>query len=121
MFQLIIPAVLATMPVAYQIDFGTLATEPKGVYDYTVVLSFAGEPDVPLVLTVAREQGPAGAVRSLMTALDDPSWKLGQNGTTVTVFGYDEVRTTKITVAGAGPKPLVRRVPNFPPAKKVAP
>lgn len=118
MFPIIIQAVLASLPVAYQLDFGGLATEPKGVYDYTVVLSFAGEADVPLVLTVARDQGPAGAVRSLLTALDDPRWKVARDGATVTVYGYDDIRTAKIAVEGEGPKPLVRKVLNFPPAKK---
>ena len=131
MFSLIIPAVLAGMPVAYELDFRPLTFSPRGAYEYTIVLSFPGEPDVRVATLHPRKEGPEGAANFFMEGMDDPRWKLHQVGAQVTIYGYTDVRTRGLRVVGVvgvpvqnlkvegdGPKPLVRRVPYLPPKKK---
>lgn len=118
MIPLVLQAVLVSLPTAHELDFGPLLAEPKGVYDYTIVLSFPGEPDVRIPITTQREDGPVGSATFFAEGLSDPSWKFAQNGQYVTLHGYDDVRTANIIVEGKGLKPQVRRVIAFPPAPK---
>ena len=115
MFTLIAPAVLAGLPGAYQLDFGPLA---KAVppYKYVIVLSFKGEPDVRIPCFKGRQFKPTELVDGLLISLNDPRWKLKQNGERITIYGYDDVPIQKVTVEGDGPKPAVRRVFALPPA-----
>lgn len=110
----------AGLPSAYELDFGVLPpANTARSFQYTVVLSFEGEPDVPISFFFDKTHGPAEAADGLMDALGDARWKVKRDGVRVTIYGYDDVRIKKATVEGKkGPQPLVRRVPLAPPEKK---
>jgi hypothetical protein len=118
MILVFISVALTAVPAAYELDFGVLAPNPRGVYDYTVVLSFPGEPDVKIPMTIARKLGPEGAADTCMETLGDTRWKIKRDGVRITVYGYDDVRILNLTVEGNGPKPQVRRVLALPQEKK---
>lgn len=119
MFALLIPGILAAMPVAYELDFDAIPLANTGPFrDFVITLSFKGEPDVKLSLGYASKYGPKEMADDFVEWLGDTRWKLKRAGNRIIILGYDEVRTAGITVGGKGPQPLVRKVPNFPPAKK---
>jgi hypothetical protein len=119
MFMLMITAVLAAMPAAYELDFRALpAANTAPYYEYTIVLSFPAEPDVKIPTGIGRKQGPADVANSFMECLDDSRWKLKRDGERITVYGYDDVRILNLKVEGKGPQPLVRRIILPPEPKK---
>jgi hypothetical protein len=118
MCLLILSAVLAALPAAYELDYSALpAANTAPAYKYTIVLSFPGEPDVKIPTTVGMKLGPAEAASGLMECLSEDRWKIKRDGERITIYGYDDVRIQKLTVEGNGPKPLVRRI-ILPPEKK---
>jgi hypothetical protein len=118
MFPLIVPAVLAGMPAAYELDFRVLpAANTAPYYEYIIVLSFKGEPDVKIDTGIGIRTGPEEAADLFMDAVGDPRWKVKRNGERITVYGYDDVRIAKAAVEAKGPRPQVRRI-LLPPAQK---
>lgn len=116
MFMLILPAVLAGLPAAQELDFGSLA-KAAPPYNFVIVLSFKGEPDVKIPCFYGRQKTPTEFADSLLQSLNDPRWKLKQNKGRITIYGYDHVPILGVTVEGDGPKPAVRRVPYLPQEK----
>lgn len=116
MFMLIGTLGLAGLPPAYEIDFRTLAGSNSSK-DYTIILSFKGEPDVRMPFFYAKQYKPDEIADGLMDTLNDPAWKLKKTGDVVTIAGYDDVRIAKVTIVGKDPKPALRRVVWLGPAK----
>jgi hypothetical protein len=111
----------AALPSAYELDFGVLPpANAARYYEYTVVLSFPDEPDVKIPIGHGKGTGPAEAADWFRDALNDARWKVKQDGERIIIYGYDDVRVTRVTVEGKkmGPQPLVRRVLVPPPEKK---
>ena len=117
MFTPTISVVLACLPAAYELDFGTLA-KAASPHNYTIVLTFKGEPDVKIPYFIGRHFTADELADSLLDCLSNPSWKLRKNGGKVIIYGYDDVLIQKVTVEGGGAKPAVRRVPYIRPEKK---
>lgn len=119
MFSLVIPAAFLAMPAAYELDYSVLpAANTTAGYEYTIVFSYKGEPDVRVTTFVGRKGNPSEVASNFFESLADPSWRVKRNGDRITIYGYDDVRIQKLTVEGNGPKPRVRRVPAFPAPKK---
>jgi hypothetical protein len=118
MLAMMVLVALAAAP-AYELDYGALPPANTGRFrEFTVILSFKGEPDVKIPCTYSSERGPKYIADSMMECLNDPRWNLKQNGERITIYGYDDVPIQKVTVEGNGPKPAVRRVLSLPPEKK---
>src|SRR5438067_1635658 len=102
MFLPIVLTVLAGLPPAYELDFGALPPA-KSVprYEYVLILSFEGEPDVKIPCLVGT-RGPTEVANDTMECLKDPRWKLKRNGDRITIYGYDDVPILKVTVEGKG-------------------
>jgi hypothetical protein len=107
------------MPSAYELDFRALPPANMGRFrDFVIILSFKREPDVKIPFGFAAKYGPTEVADGVMECLNDPRWKIKQNGDRIIIYGYDDVPIAKVTVEGKGPKPAVRRVIALPPEKK---
>ncbi len=113
-------AITASVPAAYELDFRALpATNTVPYYEYVIVMSFKGEPDLKVSYGHGPKSGPEGAASTVFESLDvADGWKAKKDGLIVTLYGYDDVRIQNLKVEGKGPKPLVRRVFVLPPEKK---
>jgi hypothetical protein len=120
MLSLVLPAVLAGLPVAYELDYRALpAQDTTPYYKYTIVISLEGQDDLKTECGVGRLAEPSDVADSFAGSLAaDPLWKFKRNGDRVTIYSWDKSRVTKIAVTGNGPKPLVRRVLLAPPTPK---
>jgi hypothetical protein len=119
MLSFISAGIIACLPATYELDFDALP--PPNVvksYSYTIVLSFKGKEDTKLPLFLAKDHSQTAAADQLLETLDDPRWKIKRDGNRITILGYDDVKTARITVEGKGPQPLVRRVIALPTPKK---
>lgn len=118
MFSFIAVGIVACLPATYELDFSQLPAGNARYYEFTVVLSFKGEPDTKISTGIAKNQTPTQATDYFLETLDDPRWKIKRDGNRITILGYDDVKTARITVEGKGPQPLVRRVIALPQPKK---
>lgn len=118
MFSFIAVGIVACLPATYELDFSQLPAGNARYYEFTVVLSFKGEPDTKLSIRIGRGFNPTRVADYFLEALDDERWKIKRDGNRITVLGYDDVKTARISVEGKGPQPLVRRVIALPQPKK---
>jgi hypothetical protein len=117
MFSLIAVGIIAGLPATYELDFSPLPAGNARYYEFTVVLSFKGEPDTRIPIGIGRNHNPTLVADFFLEGMDE-RWKIKRDGNRITVLGYDDVKTARITVEGKGPQPLVRRVVTLPkPAK----
>lgn len=119
MFLPMIVAVLAGLPAAYELDYRALPlANTMPYYEYTIIMSWPGEPDVKVPTGIGTKCTAAEAAKDFFDSLNDPSWKVKKDGLCITIYGYDDVRIKNLTIEGKGPKPQVRRVFVLPPEKK---
>ena len=117
-WSLLIPASLATMPYAYELDFRALvAPDTTPGYQFDIAIALKGQPTVLLPIRVGSSARPEQILDGVMTALGTPHWGKKQAGAKLIIYSYDKARVTEVTVIGKGPKPAVRRVWYIPLAK----
>lgn len=106
----VLPAVLAALPIGYELDYGVLPAKAGKNYTYTIVFSFKGQPDFSTECEVGTAKPAEVADIYAMTLANDPPWVWKKDGNRIAIYAYGKDRVTKIQVTGDGPKPLVRPV-----------
>jgi hypothetical protein len=111
LWSLLLPLALHLAPFAPQLDFGVLpAANAAAPYRFAVTITVSGKPPCVLPFRIGRLAAPADVADLLTDSLESPPWVLDRQGLVVTIRACGNAKVTAVTVAGDGPKPVVRWV-----------